>query len=320
MASTLDHAFFYNSNNGDRLYDADSFEHWLKKFFTSGVFEGDCQVTSNGDMTVNVAAGYANADGKVKIFADAQTLQLETAGSTYGRIDTIVIERNDADRDVTMKVVTGGYSSNPAATAPVRSNGVYQLVLAQIAVAAGATEIKTQDITDTRLDTSICGIVAQAVDHLETTQFYTQIQAALDELKSESETNINKWQTASKKEFTTWFNTIKDQLSTDAAGALEEQIYNMNLIREVELLADDWGTADGEMWTQAVEVEGLKTSDNPLLVSMLEREAPLEEQKRYAREFGILSAGMGVVDDDGIVVFIVYKKITTDIIVGLKGV
>lgn len=233
--STLEHAFFYNSTDGDRVYDADSFEHWLKKFFTTGVFEGDCQVTANDNMTVTVGAGYANVDGKVKFFETAQTMQLETAGSTYGRIDTIVIERNDADRDVTVKVVTGGYSNNPVAIAPVRSNGVYQLVLAQIAVAAGATAVGQDDITDSRLNTSICGIVASAVDHLDTTDYYRQIQAALTAFKEESEKDFSDWQTDQETDmenykadlqeaFETWFVDIQGQLSDDAAGNLQEQI------------------------------------------------------------------------------------------------
>lgn len=233
--NTLDHAFFYNSQDNDRVYDAESFEYWLKKFFTTGVFSGDCQVTANDNMTVTAGAGYANVEGKVKFFADAQILQLETAGSTYPRIDTIVIERNDTDRDVTMKVVTGGYSSTPQPTAPVRSNGVYQLVIAQVMVEAGAVRISQSDITDTRLDNSVCGIVAQAVEHIETEQFYAQIQSDLAEFKNVREADILEWQSdfeanmqtyfaAQQSTFAAWFSQIQGQLTDDAAGKLQEQI------------------------------------------------------------------------------------------------
>ena len=51
----FEYGFFWDSNNGDRKYNAASFEHWLKKFFTSGVFTGDLQVTANGNMSVNVS-------------------------------------------------------------------------------------------------------------------------------------------------------------------------------------------------------------------------------------------------------------------------
>ena len=120
-----EHGYFWNSDNGDRTYDANSFERWLKKFFTTGVFEGDLQVASNSDMTVSVGGGYANVEGKVRVFpAETSGLVIETAHATYDRIDTVVVERNDTDRTIYLKVVKGGYSSSPEPTAPVRTGGV----------------------------------------------------------------------------------------------------------------------------------------------------------------------------------------------------
>jgi len=34
------YGLFFNSENGDRVYDADSFSEWLKPFFKNGVFLG----------------------------------------------------------------------------------------------------------------------------------------------------------------------------------------------------------------------------------------------------------------------------------------
>lgn len=245
MADTLAHAFFYNSQNDDRLYDAESFEYWLKKFFTTGVFDGDCQVTANNNMTVTVNGGYANVDGKVKFFADEQVMQLETAGSTYGRIDTVVIERNDTDRDIVVKVISGGYSSNPQPTAPVRENGIYQLVIAQITVEAGAVRIGQEDIKDTRLDDSVCGIVAVAVDRLETKQYYLQLASELAAFKEERERNFLDWQANIKADmeayfstqqnmFSDWFSQMQGQLTEDAAGNLQAQINAIKYIYVID--------------------------------------------------------------------------------------
>lgn len=224
MASTLDHAFFYNSENGDRLYDASSFEYWLKKFFTSGVFEGDCLVTASTGMTVTMAGGYANIDGKVRFFETAETLKLEVASATYDRIDTIVLERNDTERDITVRAVTGGYSSNPAATAPVRENGVYQLVIAQIYVAAGATGIAQTDITDTRTNKELCGVVTGAVEQYDIDQFKIQFDA---------------WQEEQQTEFLAWFETIKGKLDGDLGASLQEAIDS--LTDQVSTLEDALG-------------------------------------------------------------------------------
>lgn len=196
------YGLFWNSVDSDRLYDADSFAEWLRKFFTTGVFEGELQVTSAGGMDVSVSSGYANIDGKVRFFDSATRLTLATAGATYPRIDTIVVERNDTDRQITIKAITGTYSANPTATAPVRANNVYQIVLAQIYVAAGATSITQAAITDTRKDTSLCGIVAATIKNPDFGQWYAQNEA----------------------QFSEWFEAMKDQLTTDAAGNLQTEI------------------------------------------------------------------------------------------------
>ena len=54
-------------------------------------------------------------------------------------------------------------------------------------------------------------------------------------------------------------------------------------------------------------------------VSAMEDGADLAAQKAYSKAFGILASGTGITAD-GSVTFKVYKKPTTDITVGLKGV
>lgn len=207
-----EYAFFYKSENGDRVYDDTSFEHWLKRFFTSGVFLNDLQVKANGDMTVTVGSGYVNADGKVKVYENETILSLNTAGGTYPRIDSIVLERNDAERDIILKVITGGYSSAPVAHTPVREDGIYQLVIAQILVGAGAVAITQANITDTRANTELCGIVASTVDQID----FGQVQAQFDD----------------------WFEYVKGQLNEDAAGNLLNQVDEIktNLLYKPNLL------------------------------------------------------------------------------------
>ena len=223
-----EYGLFWNSVSSDRLYDADSFSEWLKKFFTTGVFNGDLQVLAASGMDVTVQPGYANIEGKVRFFDTATTFTLAPASGTYPRIDTIVVERNDTDREITVKYVQGTYSGNtPTPTAPVRAAGVYQIVLAQIYVAVGATEIAQGNITDTRPNNTLCGWVVGTVDRVDVEQMTAQVQ---DEME-------------------TWFEGMKDQLSEDAAINLQNQINTINseiAITEVPvtLLASGWDTDD----------------------------------------------------------------------------
>ena len=193
-----EHGLFWNSQNGDRVYDANDFSEWLKKFYTTGVFNGDLEVTAAGGMTVSVSSGYVNIEGKVKFFSTPTTLTLATASGTYGRIDTVVAECNYTDREIKLKVVTGTYSTSPTATAPVRTAAAYQLVLAQIDVAAGATEITQKNITDKRMDSNVCGLVTGTVSQID----FSTVKAQFD----------------------SWFEDVKGTLDSDAAGNLKNQI------------------------------------------------------------------------------------------------
>lgn len=238
----MSYVFFYKSVNGDRVYDDTSFEHWLKKFFTSGVFLNDLQVTANNDMTVTVGTGYTNIDGKVKIFESETPLIIETAGASYPRIDSIVLERNDTERDILLKVIKGGYSSEPVAHVPVRQDGVYQLVIAEILVNAGAVKVTQADITDTRSNTELCGIVAGAVDQIDFSQVQAQFDAYLVQYKkqleeehaehnADMEAYLEQMEAKAEQmeaDFAAWFENVRNQLDEDAAGHLQNQIDDIN--------------------------------------------------------------------------------------------
>lgn len=197
------YGLFFNSVNGDRIYDADSFAEWLNKFFTTGIFNGELEVIADSGMVVDVTPGYANINGKVRFFEQAQAFTLDPASGVYPRIDTIVVRLDTTNRIITTEYVKGEYSGlSPVPTAPVRTNGLYELVLAEIYIGAGATQILSNDITDKRADDSVCGWVTSTVEGVPMDQIVSQMNA----------------------QFMTWFEAMKDQLSEDAAGHLQLEI------------------------------------------------------------------------------------------------
>ena len=248
---------FWNSENHDRLYDADSFEEWLKKFFTTGVFNGDLMVESAGSMVVTVGTGYANVNGKVRFFDTVDNVTLNPANGTYPRIDTIVVERNDTDREITLKYVQGDYSgATPTATAPVRTANIYQIVLAQIYVGVGVTEITQADITDTRADTSLCGWVVGTVDEVDVSQMTAQAQA----------------------DFEAWYQSMKDQLSEDAAGRLQLEIDDINdsldwQTLDVTLASASWSSNQYTVTNSALALSKVKFLSVPTSITDAQREA-----------------------------------------------
>lgn len=205
--------FFYDSVGGDRKYNADSMTEWLLPFFTSGVFQGALQVTANGNLTVTVGTGYVNIGGKVKIFREEKTLDLETPSGSLDRIDSVVVRRNDTARDFEIMILKGGNASNPKPSALVREGAFYDLKLADIYIGKGALKIGQEHITDTRMDKAVCGWVVSTVKELDFTQIKTQFEGF-----------FTQWKSDKQMAFDTWFNRIKGQLGEDAAGNLQNQI------------------------------------------------------------------------------------------------
>lgn len=214
----MEYPLFYNSVKvdgvDDRPYDADSFADWLKKFFTTGVFENELQVSAVSGMGISVSAGYVNINGKVMMF-DTTPLTIGTADGTYYRIDSVIIERNDTDRQFYIKVVQGntGTEDSVQGVTPVRSGAVYQLVIARIMVRPGATAITQADITDTRADASLCGIVAGTVVAMDFSQFQAQFDAYFEA-----------FQTGQQADFEDWFEGLQTTLDGDVAGHLQNEI------------------------------------------------------------------------------------------------
>ena len=247
----------WNSENHDRLYNADSFDEWLRKFFTTGVFNGEMQVEPAGSMVVTVNTGYANLNGKVRFFDTATNFTLNPAGGTYPRIDTIVVERNDTDREITLKYVQGNYSGDtPRATAPVRTANIYQIVLAQIYVGVGATEITQANITDTRANSALCGWVVGTVDEVDVSQMTAQVQA----------------------DFMAWYESMKDQLSEDAAGHLQLEIDDINdsldwQTLDVTLASASWSSDQYTVTNTALALNKVKFLSVPTSITDVQREA-----------------------------------------------
>ena len=74
-----------------------------------------------------------------------------------------------------------------AAAAPdvVQTELVYELGLYTVSVAAGSTVIKAADVTDTRLNEQVCGLMRDGVTGLPTAQIARQADALLDAIKAE---------------------------------------------------------------------------------------------------------------------------------------
>lgn len=159
----------------------------------SGVYsaEEDFAVTAAGDMTVTVSAGLGwvrpeRFAGYSICKRDPDTVTLPLADGTRPRIDRIVLRYDAAKRSTTLQVLTGAAASSPTPPEITRTSLVYDLCLAQVRRPAGSVTVQPGDITDTRLDESLCGVMRDGVTGIPTAQLLQQAQARINALEEQA--------------------------------------------------------------------------------------------------------------------------------------
>lgn len=112
----------------------------------------DLKVTAPGTgMLVSVATGQAMVRGHYYLNDAAKSITITTAHATLARIDSIVLELDPTANTITAKVVTGTAAASPVAPTLTQTDaGIYQLLLANVAVAAAASTISSGNVTDLR--------------------------------------------------------------------------------------------------------------------------------------------------------------------------
>ncbi len=152
---------FFNSSGGDRLYNAADFAAYFGSLVSNGVFDGsdNLRVTAGAGLSVSVAAGSAWINGYRYENTAALNLPLTTANGSNPRIDRVVVRLSMISRSITLNVLTGTAAAVPTAPALSRSSDVHELGIADILVGKGAVTISGGDVTDTRLNTALCGTV-----------------------------------------------------------------------------------------------------------------------------------------------------------------
>lgn len=263
---------FFNSLNGDRLYDAADMNMPYKKIISNGVIpdvSSALQVVASNGLTVNVQPGsglfgdgWAHNDAPVAV-------TLNAAHSVLDRIDLVVMRRDDNEnvRATNVYVKTGTPASNPVAPTVERSTYIKEYALAEIRVAAGATVITQSAILDTRADTTRCGWCTSLIKQVDTSTLFLQWQKAYEE-------NI--------EAFEAWFESAKSILADDESAAAQILFLTENKAdREtaaVELTAAGWNLTEGYYY-QTVAVDGMLSNDTVIVTADL---SSLEDWMRYS--------------------------------------
>ena len=213
----MEESSFFNDVDGDRVYFAEDFAEFFIPFFTNGIFNNGCQVLGNtNDMAVNLSIGRAFIEGYRYINKQVKTLAIDNADGVLGRIDNIVIRLDLTNRNITAQVIKGAFSNNPIAPNLTRTSTIYDLRIAKVYVPAGTTEITQDLIEDCRFITSDCGDVISPIETPDTEKLFIQFEKIFNNTIGDMNGSFDEW-----------FNRMKNQLSTDAAGNLQIEIDKM---------------------------------------------------------------------------------------------
>ena len=197
-------------NNSDEYIGAEYVMKWLHGR-TSGVFgaENNLAVTLDSGMTVKVSDGVgwlSNSEGDGSVFwndtknttGSELKLTAAIANAVNPRIDRVVVTWDTVDYAAKPRIelLQGTPAASPAAPTLTNNTLKRQISLAQIYVAAAASKLTSANITDERLDKSVCGIVTDWVTvdtttmNQQFTEYLTAIRKELSDLNAGTATML----------------------------------------------------------------------------------------------------------------------------------
>lgn len=250
----MEKSSFFNSVSGDRVYRAEEWAEYFASFIGNGVFpvpSTSLQVVAGSGMAVAVKTGKAWINGYFYYNTSDLLVTLATADGVLNRIDRIVVRWDLTERKISVAVKSSTPATSPVAPALQRDADAYELCLADVLVGAGVTAISQANITDRRLDGSLCGVVAGVVDQIDTDAFNAQLEAWFADYKEMSvdefndlvsymeslellgdqqyaalEAYMNDFKADAENDFNAWFATLQNVLDEDTAGHLLNLIQN----------------------------------------------------------------------------------------------
>ena len=214
---------------------------------TSGVFSGDedFPVTAAGGLKVTVGAGRgwvppSRFTGYSITKRESDTLTMPLADPSLPRIDRIVMRYDAGSRAASLQVLQGTASSTPTAPTISRTELIYDLCLAEITRPAAAASITTGQITDTRLDEKLCGIVRDGVTGIPTDELLAAARERISALEEKATSSAaaakdsaeaaksSETKSAASEKAAKTSETAAKQILTDTQNAVKTVTANMN--------------------------------------------------------------------------------------------
>lgn len=235
---------------------------------TSGVYAKDSNFAASitGTRQVTIAPGlawmnYDDFKGVSVCSREDTVLTVPDADNTLNRVDRVVLQFDTASNLTAIQLKTG----TPAVAAQppdiLQNHNQYELGLCTISVPAGSAAISAADVTDTRADEDICGVMRDGVTSIPTAQLIAQWRAAqaaqvaagqalLDQLRTEIKDGSAYSKTEADAKFALTADKISTALGYDPGDKLTRLERMMNM--DGKLVFSGAGVCTGGTTTMAI--------------------------------------------------------------------
>lgn len=185
---------------------------------TSGVYAKDTNyaVSITGARELTVAPGlawinYEDFKGVSVCSREAVTLDVPAADTTLPRVDRIVLQFDVDANASAVKLKPGTPSAAPEPPAIQQNHRQYELGLATLTVPAGTASITAANLTDTRTDEDVCGIMRDGVTGIPTDTLLAQWQAAQAQQDAEARQSAAEMLRAAQEQITAQLDSLQQQ-------------------------------------------------------------------------------------------------------------
>lgn len=159
---------------------------------TSGVYAKDSNFAASitGTRQVTIAPGlawmnYDDFKGVSVCSREDTVLTVPDADNTLNRVDRVVLQFDTASNLTAIRLKTGTPAVAAQPPAILQNHSQYELGLCTISVPAGSAAISAADVTDTRADETVCGVMRDGVTSIPTAQLIAQWRAAQADLETQ---------------------------------------------------------------------------------------------------------------------------------------
>ena len=163
---------------------------------TSGVYAKNSNFAASitGTRQVTIAPGlawmnYDDFKGVSVCSRENTVLTVPDADNTLNRVDRIVLQFDAASNITAIRLKTGTPAVAAQPPAILQNHSQYELGLCTISVPAGSAAITAADVTDTRADETVCGVMRDGVTGIPTQQLLAEARARIGQLEETASTS-----------------------------------------------------------------------------------------------------------------------------------